>query len=310
MDTNHWNNQKVLVTGCRGFIGGALARRLTSLHAHLILLIRPDSAPPDIFTNSQQAIVLNVSLSNVAALEKVMQEHKIKTVFHMAANNENRNTKCSPLAIFEDNIRATYSILEASRRSHVDRLILASSQEYDRQIHKTDAKMHPYGASKASIELVARSYLETYGLPVIVVKPDNVYGPGDQNFSRLIPRAVRHLLQGETFRPSGNPNTKRGFIYIEDFLDALLIIGNSSAQFNLSDFVTHLHADELHRIGDLLNLLETLIRNQDHTSKDSILMGRETAPRILKISDWKATVPIHEGLQHTIAYYKNQLSDT
>ena len=187
-------------------------------------------------------------------------------------------------------------------------MILASSQDFDRQLNESGAKMHPYGASKGSVEFVARSYVETYGLPVIVIKPDNVYGPGDHNFGHLIPSAVRDLLRRKTFRLSGNPNTKRGFIYIEDLIDALLIVGNNRTQFIRSDFITNLNAGELHRIGDIVNLLKTLANAENKTPGDKVIIPREICPKILKISDWQATVSLDQGLPHTIEYYRNKLT--
>jgi len=296
------------VTGCRGFIGGALTRRLTSLGAHLILPVRPNTPAPEIFTNLKQIVVQEISLSNVPIMEQIIRQYRVKTVFHMAANNDNRDTKGSPLSIFEDNIRATYSILEACRRSCIDRVVLASSQESDRQLHKSGAKMHPYGASKASTELVARSYVESYALPVIVVKPDNVYGPGDLNFRRLIPSTIMELLRREKLKFNGNPNTERGFIYIDDLIDALLIVGDTRTGSLPSDCIINLHARELHRIGDILSLLEKLTKTASKKPHTNIEIRSNPSPKTLAISDWQATVPLNEGLQQTIAYYRNKLA--
>ena len=81
--------------------------------------------------------------------------------------------------------------------------------------------------SKAATDLIARSYATTYDMPVAVTRLANVYGPGDVNWSRLVPETARALVRGErpVIRSDGTP--ERDYIYVEDAADAYLVVAGS-----------------------------------------------------------------------------------
>jgi CDP-glucose 4,6-dehydratase len=132
---------------------------------------------------------------------------------------------------FETNIRGTWLVLEACRGHGTERVVVASSDKaYGRQPelpyreeHPLDPR-YPYDVSKAAADMLARSYSQTFGLPVAVTRLANVYGGGDTNRARLIPEAVCAALAGEApvVRSDGSP--ERDFLYVEDAARAYLAV--------------------------------------------------------------------------------------
>lgn len=222
------------VTGAYGFIGGHLTKRLLAEGAEVVILQRDRPAHSLIVLEGDEPAcsVAQGDLSDHQSLLRVLNEYGVTTVFHLAAQAIVAVANRSPLSTFETNIRGTYNLLEAARLAPtVERVVVASSDkaygQHEELPYREDAKLQPtfpYDTSKAAADLVARSYAETYGLPVAVTRLANVYGGGDFNFSRLVPEVARAIHAGEApvIRSDGSP--ERDFIYAADAVDAYLTI--------------------------------------------------------------------------------------
>lgn len=227
------------VTGAYGFIGGHLTQRLLADGAEVVILRRDRPAHSLIVLEASEGrcSVAEGDLSDHQSLLRVLNEYGVTTVFHLAAQAIVAVANRSPLSTFETNIRGTYNLLEAARLAPtVERVVVASSDkaygQHKELPYREDAKLQPtfpYDTSKAAADLVARSYADTYGLPVAVTRLANVYGGGDFNFSRLVPETARAIHAGEApvIRSDGSP--ERDFIYVDDAVDAYLTIADGLA---------------------------------------------------------------------------------
>lgn len=228
-----------LVTGAFGFIGGHLALELLDQGAEVVVLRRDNPARSllEIEGGVDRCHVVSGDLLDHASLLRVLNEYGVTTVFHLAAQAIVAVANRSPLSTFETNVRGTYNLLEAARLAPtVGRVVVASSDKaYGQHVelpYREDAKLQPtfpYDTSKAAADLIARSYAETYGLPVAVTRLANVYGGGDFNFSRLVPETARAILAGEApvIRSDGSP--ERDFIYAADAVAAYLAVADGLA---------------------------------------------------------------------------------
>ena len=136
-------------------------------------------------------------------------------------------------------MRGTWTLLEACRAhgvvaGAVERIVVASSDkaygDQDELPYREDLPLRarfPYDVSKACTDMIARSYATTYGMPVAVTRLANVYGPGDVNWSRIVPDTARALARGErpVIRSDGTP--ERDYLYVEDAVDAYLAVAGS-----------------------------------------------------------------------------------
>ena len=145
----------------------------------------------------------------------------------------------NPYTTFETNIRGTYTILESVRlfpdTVHSD--IIASSDkaygEYpiEAMPYKEDYPLiprYPYDTSKACADMIAQSYTsDVHNLPVVITRFSNIYGPGQLNFSALIPDGVRSALGYSRFIPRGDGSMMRDYLFVEDVVDLYLAIAEN-----------------------------------------------------------------------------------
>ncbi len=228
-----------LVTGAYGFIGGHLTCRLLDEGADVVVLRRDNPARSLLSVEGVEGdcSIAAGDLLDHDSLLRILNEYGVTTVFHLAAQAIVAVANRSPLSTFETNVRGTYNLLEAARLAPtVECVVVASSDkaygQHEELPYREDAKLQPkfpYDTSKAAADLIARSYAETYGLPVAVTRLANVYGGGDFNFSRLVPETARAIHAGEApvIRSDGSP--ERDFIYAADAVDAYLTIADGLA---------------------------------------------------------------------------------
>src|SRR5262249_49366256 len=148
-------------------------------------------------------------LGSYESLLRVINEHNVSLVFHLAAQTIVGTANRSPLSTFETNVKGTYTLLEACRAAGVvgdpvSAAVVASSDkaygEHDELPYREDFALkprYPYDVSKACTDLIARSYAHSFGMPVAVTRLANVYGGGDFNFSRVVPDTMRALIHGK-----------------------------------------------------------------------------------------------------------------
>ena len=155
----------------------------------------------------QRCELVDLDLLEPASLLRVLNERDVRLVFHLAARTIVADANREPLAAFEVNVRGTYNLLEACRLldgpASSPRVVVASSYHaYGRQAAGAYSERtalrprHPYDVSKACADMIARSYAETYEMPVAITRMANIYGGGDLNWSRIVPDTARALARG------------------------------------------------------------------------------------------------------------------
>jgi CDP-glucose 4,6-dehydratase len=231
----------VLVTGAQGFIGSWLAERLLDEGARVVVP-RRDFEPDARFRSDgieERCAVVQADVQDREALVRILNEHDVDTVFHLAAQTIVGTANRSPLSTFEANVRGTYMLLEACRAvgaagDPVARIVVASSDKaygsHEELPYREDLPLrpiYPYDVSKACADMIARSFAVTYAMPVAVTRLANVYGGGDLNWSRIVPDTCRALVRGDApaIRSDGTP--ERDYLYVEDAVRAYLAVAAS-----------------------------------------------------------------------------------
>jgi len=229
----------VLVTGAGGFIGSHLARSVLE-HGHRVVVIerdRPRLSGLDLQGLRDRASVVSGDVADFALVRRVLVEYGIRTVFHLAAQALVGVANRSPGSTFEANVAGTWRLLEACRGLDLSAIVVASSDKaygtQERLPYCEDASplepRYPYDVSKACADLIARCYASTFGLPVVVTRCANVYGPGDVNLSRLIPEVAVSAARGvaPVIRSDGSP--ERDYLYIDDCVRAYRMLADRAA---------------------------------------------------------------------------------
>jgi UDP-glucose 4-epimerase len=227
----------VLVTGGAGFIGSHIVDRLLSEGCVVRIIDNFSSGSID----NIRHVLHNGSIETIKGdLKNVNDALKavdgVTTVFHFAANPEVRVSSIDPSIHFENNVVATFNVLEAMRRHDVKEIIFASSSsvygEPSEFIVSEDVPMRPvsvYGASKAAGENLIHAYVRLYGFKAVILRYANVVGP------RLRHGVVHDLVMKLKRDPTrlevlGDGNQVRSFIYIDDAVTATVMAWRKSTQ--------------------------------------------------------------------------------
>ena len=236
-----FDGASVLVTGAHGFIGCAVAERLVDDGARVVAL-RRDMEPDSRFITdgiADRCVIALGDLVDYESMLRVLNEHDITDVFHLGAQAIVSVANRAPFGTWEANVRGTYTLLEACRAhasvsSGIERIVVASSDkaygDHEQLPYREDFPLqprYPYDVSKACTDLIARSYATTYDMPVAVTRLANVYGPGDLNWTRIVPDTARALARDKrpVIRSDGTP--ERDYLFVEDAVEAYLTVARS-----------------------------------------------------------------------------------
>jgi CDP-glucose 4,6-dehydratase len=320
-----WQDRRVLITGGSGLVGGWLTQRLLSEGAYAVCLVR-DWVPQSILLTPatlDSIVIVRGDVTDQVELERVLGEYEIDTVFHLAAQTIVPIANRNPISTFESNVKGTWALLEACRRSpSVAQVVVASSDKaYGRDArlpYTEDVPLkgsHPYDVSKSCADLIAQSYAETYGLPVTITRCGNFYGGGDLNWNRIVPGSIRSVLRGD--RPVIRSDGKfvRDYFHVEDGVEAYVAIAERLAEdrslagkaFNFSN----------EEPIDVLSLVTRLLRIMG-SSLEPVVLGEGSneirhqylnAGRARTELGWSPKFTLDEGLSLTVRWYADFLKE-
>ncbi len=318
-----WVDRPTLVTGGTGLVGSWLVRRLRQAGASVVCLVR-DWVPESELVRSgdlARATVVRGDVRDQATLERALGEHEIRTVIHLAAQTIVGIANRNPVSTFETNIQGTWALLEACRRSPlVQQVVVASSDKaygvHDQLPYDETAPLrgdHPYDVSKSCADLIAHTYAKSYGLPVAITRCGNFYGGGDLNWNRIIPGTIRSVIRGERPVIRSDGSFIRDYFYVEDGAAAYMLLAEQLAgrpelrgeAFNFSNEIQLTALDVVRQVlASLGSSLEPEILNQASNEIPHQYLSAEKARRLL---NWSPAFTFPEGLQKTIAWYRDFL---
>jgi CDP-glucose 4,6-dehydratase len=242
-------------------------------------------------------------------------------VIHLAAQTIVGIANRNPVGTFEANIKGTWELLEACRRSPlVKQIVVASSDKAygDQEILPYDENtplqgQHPYDVSKSCADLISFTYAKSYGLPVVITRCGNFYGGGDLNWNRIVPGTIRSVLRGQCPIIRSDGSFIRDYFYVEDGAAAYMLLVEELAirpelrgeAFNFSNEIQVTVLDLTTRILKIMNSdLEPDIRNE---SSNEIKHQYLSAEKARKMLNWSPLFSLDKALGTTINWYKDFL---
>jgi UDP-glucose 4-epimerase len=229
-------NGRILVTGGAGFVGSHLVDALVASGEHVTVLddfstgnlnnLRAAQAKGDVR-------VVHGSILDARVLDTAMAD--IDRVFHLAVQCVRRSLR-EPRESHDVNATGTLFVLEAARRRHIRRFVYCSSCEVygntlSGLLHEDTTPCRPvtvYGGAKLAGESYTEAYFQTYGMPTVVVRPFNAYGPRAHDrgeLAEVIPRFVIRALSGQSPVIFGDGSNGRDFTYVTDVAHGLALAG-------------------------------------------------------------------------------------
>jgi CDP-glucose 4,6-dehydratase len=303
-------------------VGAWLCKALLDGGGRVVCFDRPFPAGrasgPALLGIADDLVEVDGDLLDRPALSRLLGEHRINEVFHLAAQTIVGTAAASPAPTFDTNVRGTWMLLEACREHGVERVVVASSDKaygaHEELPYREDFALQPtapYEASKAAADLIARSYWPSYGLPVAVTRFANIYGGGDTNFSRLIPEAVSAALDGRppVLRSDGSP--ERDFLYVEDAARAYVAIAEALDRDDVRGQAFNAGGGRPYPVREVVELIAGLagtgvepeIRGQGNPAGE-IDRQYVDAAKIKAVVGWEPRVELDAGLRATIEWYR------
>jgi len=232
---------KILVTGGAGFIGSHLVDRLVKEGFGVKIIDNLSSGRLENLTQYRNGSRVEVVMGDLKKMEDGLKAvDGTDVVFHFAANPEVRVSTTNPEIHFNENVVATFNLLEAMRRKDVKELVFASSSsvygEPEQIPVSEDAPIRPvsiYGASKAACENLIHAYVKLYGIKAVILRYANVVGPRLRHgvVWDLINKLRKNLNELEIL---GDGKQVRSYIYIDDAVEATIIAWRKSfSNFNV-----------------------------------------------------------------------------
>jgi UDP-glucose 4-epimerase len=226
---------KILVTGGAGFIGSHLVDRLFKEGFGVKIIDNLSSGRLENLTQYRNGSRVEVVMGDLKKMEDGLKAvDGTDVVFHFAANPEVRVSTTNPEIHFNENVVATFNLLEAMRRKDVKELVFASSSsvygEPEQIPVSEDAPIRPvsiYGASKAACENLIHAYVKLYGIKAVILRYANVVGPRLRHgvVWDLINKLRKNLNELEIL---GDGKQVRSYIYIDDAVEATIIAWRKS----------------------------------------------------------------------------------
>ena len=321
MTNNFWQDRRVLVTGATGLVGGWLTRSLLDRGGSVVCLVRDWVPQCELVRKAllERVNVVRGDVTDRAVVERALGEYEVQTVFHLAAQTIVGIANRNPLSTFESNVRGTWNVLEACRRSPlVNAIVVASSDKaYGTQAvlpYAEDMALqgrHPYDVSKSCADLIAQAYAATYDLPVGVTRCGNFYGGGDLNWNRVVPGTIRSILRQERPVIRSDGQYIRDYFYVEDGAAAYMLLaerltGDRALRGMAFNFSNEIQITVLELVEKILakmgSNLKPEVQNQASNEVRHQYLSAERARKLLK---WSPQFTINEGLDHTIAWYRD-----
>lgn len=309
---------RILITGASGFLGSQLARNLFH-DGHTVVALERDLNPKSCDPFAEH--IVRGDINDFSLLRRVVADYEVEHVYHLAAQSIVRICASDPVSAYQANVMGTVNLLEAIRTSgmnHIKSVVISTSDKaygHAPVPYKEDTPLMPkytYECTKACQDIVGQNYFHNYGLPIKIARCSNIYGPGDPNWSRLIPNTIRRALSDQQPQLySDVAKYVREFVYIDDTIDAFKLLS------------THGNPGQAYCIGGtdsamIQDLIETILRLCKKSHLGIELIDKPAAFKEIeqqfidgtkiKALGWKPQYSLERGLTETIEYYRELLN--
>jgi dTDP-glucose 4,6-dehydratase len=303
---------KILVTGGAGFIGSAFCRMAAGKGYRLVVCDKLTYCGDLTRLNEIKGkfTFYKADISDKSAMRRILKKERPAVIVNFAAEThvDRSITDASPFV--DTNIKGTQVLLDACMSFSVKRFVHLSTDEVYGEIVKgsfTEKSViqpnSPYSASKASADLLIRAYMRTFGLPALIVRPSNNYGPW-QFPEKLIPVMVANAIRGKQLPVYAKGLNRREWLYVDDCCRGILTVmlkGRTGEVYNIGS------GDEQRNIDVVKDILRIMKKPGSLISFVKDRPGHDFRYSLdcskLRKLGWKPQVSFKEGLLRTVAWY-------
>jgi len=290
---------KVLITGSGGFLGTHLSNHLAEKKIRPILLNHNKEKESD-----KQRIQ-----GNIKTLSKIPSD--VSHIVHLAALTDVDYCQNNPQECFDTNVMGTQNMLELARKSDLKFLFASSSQVFGfpkKLPISENAELNPlsiHGLSKASGEILCKTYADLYELDITIMRLFSIYGPGSPSYS-IVGKTVRQIFENNKVI-LGDLTPKRDFLYVSDLMSAMELLLTK----NLKGFSKYnIGSGKSISIYDLCNKLIEFANKPILIEENKKLFRKTKIPDLIcdnskiKKLGWEPKITLNTGLRKTFDWFK------
>jgi len=336
------NKKSILVTGCAGFIGSNFLPYFLEKYDNYNLINL------DLLTyagnlenlkeceNNPRYKFVKGDICNRQLVEFIFNEYDIQGVIHFAAESHVDNSIKNPGIFIETNVNGTFTLLDVAYKYWMQKPFLyrtgyencrfhhISTDEVYGTLNETDlfteetpyAPNSPYSASKASSDMIVRSYQETYGMDTVITNCSNNYGP-KQHDEKLIPTIIRKALSNQPIPIYGDGKNVRDWLYVLDHCKGIDLVYHSGKTGNVYNIGGRNERTNLQIVNTICSILDHKIPRKDQTSYSELITFVEDraghdrryaidATKLERELGWQAEENFDTGIVLTIDWYVNK----
>ena len=327
----------ILVTGGYGFIGSNFIKYFLKKHTNYnifnldSLTYAADKKNLLSVENDVRYKFIEGDIRNKNLVNDLFEEYKFCGVFHFAAESHVDNSIDSPEVFIQTNVLGTFNLINAAYNCWMESPFQHKNDSKNFRFHhvSTDevygslgeiglfsehtpiAPNSPYSASKASSDMIIRSYFHTYGMNCIISNCSNNYGP-QQNEEKLIPKTIKNALSGKPIPIYGNGKNIRDWLYVDDHcsaIDAIFHHGKSGEVYNIGGDCEKTNIEIVNTICSILN--DKVPTNSSYNELIKFVSDRPghdfryaiDSTKIKSELNWLPKHSFEKGIEKTIDWY-------
>jgi NAD dependent epimerase/dehydratase len=309
----------VLVTGADGFIGSHLVERLAREGAKVRALALYNSFNDwGWLEGLDPALGVEVVTGDIRDKAQVSTVTKgVDVVFHLASLIAIPYSYVAPESYVQTNVQGTLNVVQAALEHGVKRVVHTSTSEVYGTARKVPISedhplqpQSPYSATKIAADSIAQSFHLSFGLPLVVARPFNTFGPR-QSARAVIPTVITQLLSGRTRIRLGRLNPTRDFNFVSDTCDGMVALAGCDAALGQ---VVNIGSGSEISIGELAKLIAELAGTRIEIETEAARLRPDQSEverllcdnsRIRALTGWRPKVNLREGLEKTVAWFRH-----
>lgn len=314
-----FSDKTVLVTGADGFIGSHLVEHLASISKKVIALSQYNSFNywgwlEDV--NCKDDVDIRCGdIRDANYVQSIMKD--VDIVFHLAALIAIPYSYIAPESYVDTNINGTLNVCQAALKNQVERVIITSTSEvYGTALYVPIDENHPkqpqspYSATKIGADAIAKSFHNSFDLPVMIARPFNTYGPR-QSARAVIPTIITQIAAGKKQIQLGDVSPTRDFNYVADTCDGFIALAQCDSAVGEE---VNIGSNYEISVGDTLKLIRKIMNSDVEFVSDTQRIRPKNSEvnrlwcdntKIKRLTGFSPKFSIEDGLKETIAWFSN-----
>ncbi len=335
------DKKSILVTGCAGFIGSNFVPYFLEKHNNYniinldLLTYAGDETNLKECENNPRYKFIKGDICNRELVEFIFNEYDVRGVIHFAAESHVDNSIKNPGVFMETNVNGTFTLLDVAKNYWIEKPFTYKREYENCRFHhiSTDevygtlsddpkdlftedtpyAPNSPYSASKASSDMIVRSYQETYGLNTVITNCSNNYGP-KQHDEKLIPTIIRKCLASESIPIYGDGKNIRDWLYVLDHCKGIDLVYHTGKEANVYNIGGRNERTNLQIVDAITSILDQKLPRENNKSYKELITFVEDraghdrryaidATKLENELSWKADENFESGIVLTVDWY-------